>query len=231
MTTQTLTLYDTQLELHPLRALYWPATRSLLLADLHLGKAAHFRRHGIAAPANVGEQNLTHLHTLMRQYNPTRVLLLGDLFHSTYNADWAPFCTLMAHYPGTDWVLIRGNHDILPDVEYRKAGLHLLPELNEGPFRLIHEPPFPIRRGTSPSPLPQAPDRPYTLCGHVHPAVLLTAPGQQALRLPAFWFGRQMGILPAFGQFTGLYTVQPQPGDPTYVVTGSKVLSVKIPTE
>ena len=42
-------------------------------------------------------------------------------------------------------------------------------------------------------------------------------------RLPCFHFGAQVGVLPAFGAFTGSHRVQAAPGDRVYVVQGDVV--------
>ena len=66
----------------------------------------------------------------------------------------------------------------------------------------------------------------YTLAGHVHPAVRLTGPGRQRLRLPCFVFGNRVGVLPAFGPFTGAADVEPGPGDRVFAVADGAVVEV-----
>ena len=63
----------------------------LLLADLHLGKGAHFRREGIPVPTNMISKDLRKLETLIDLFQPGRVVFLGDLFHSVYNPEWEIF--------------------------------------------------------------------------------------------------------------------------------------------
>jgi hypothetical protein len=46
------------------------------------------------------------------------------------------------------------------------------------------------------------------------------------LRLPCFHFGPSVGVLPAFGEFTGLHRVQRGPGDRVFVVQGETVHAV-----
>ena len=41
------------------RAIYWPAQELLIISDLHIGKPAHFRKHGIQVPSTIGDQDLT----------------------------------------------------------------------------------------------------------------------------------------------------------------------------
>ena len=52
------------------RALYWPAQKALIIADLHLGKTAHFRAHGLAIPATVLMEDLNRLAELIAEFQP-----------------------------------------------------------------------------------------------------------------------------------------------------------------
>ena len=49
--------------LHPHKVIYWPARKTLLAADIHVGKEATFARAGIPVPGGISEQTLN---TLMR---------------------------------------------------------------------------------------------------------------------------------------------------------------------
>ena len=44
----------------------------------------------------------------------------------------------------------------------------------------------------------------YVLAGHLHPGAPLVGRGRMRERLPCFWLGHRCGVLPAFGDFTGL---------------------------
>ena len=51
-------------DLHPSGALYWEEKKTLMLADVHLGKVAHFRKNGIAVPRKAEGafyEKITHL--------------------------------------------------------------------------------------------------------------------------------------------------------------------------
>jgi len=208
-------LQGESLRLLPQRAIYWPARDALLLADLHLGKAGHFRRNGVAVSGLVMQQDLAQLQALLAQWTPSQVIFLGDLFHSQYNREWEAFVALMEAYPGQAR-LVRGNHDILRQEHYRAANLELIAgHLDLGPFRLIHAVPTELPPGT-----------PYYLAGHVHPGVQLLGAGRQRLRLPCFYFGSRHGLLPAFGQFTGLYCLEPRESDRVFAVVEDQVLPV-----
>ena len=66
----------------------------------------------------------------------------------------------------------------------------------------------------------------YALAGHIHPAVRLSERGGQSLRLPCFWFGPRVGVLPSFGAFTGSAVVRPRAGDQVFVVADDQVIRV-----
>ena len=60
----------------------------------------------------------------------------------------------------------------------------------------------------------------------LHPSVTLRGAGRQRKRLPCFHFGARVGLLPAFGDFTGTADVAVLPGDRVYVVAGGDVLEI-----
>gem|GEM_PF-6533221 len=58
---QTITFNKQELTLNTQRSIYWKDQKTLILSDLHLGKAAHFRKHGIAIPMDTAITDLTRL--------------------------------------------------------------------------------------------------------------------------------------------------------------------------
>ncbi len=209
MTGLTIQVRGERLRLLADKAVYWPARRTLIIADLHLGKAMHFRLSGIAAPAAVEQRNLDRLDRLMQRWRPAEVLLLGDLFHSRHNASWESFAAFRALYADVVFTLISGNHDILDPERYHQAGITCAPFLLRGPFHFTHHP------------SPQAGH--HNIAGHVHPGIRLAGKARQHLTLPCYWFGASAAVLPAFGTFTGLHMVRPVPGDRILAITGDHV--------
>ncbi|MDZ7607229.1 MAG: ligase-associated DNA damage response endonuclease PdeM [Cyclobacteriaceae bacterium] len=180
--------------LHPYKAIYWIEQQILLLSDIHLGKAAHFRKSGIPIPDSIHTEDYERLLHLIAYYKPRRLIILGDLFHSSYNNSWETvrrfFTDNFDHSPE----LVLGNHDILDEHQYSFIRIHKKP-LVISPFIFSHEPLGPDHQTTL-----------YNLCGHIHPGVMLRAPAHQSLRAQCFYFGESAGILPAFGKFTGMST-------------------------
>ncbi len=204
-----------RLILHPDKAAYWPAEKALLLSDLHLGKGAHFRRAGIAVPRAISGANFSRLLSLIKVFKPARVLFLGDLFHSDYNQIWPLFCEFTHEHAEVSFELIPGNHDILPEAAYREARMVRQPEiLTIGDFSLSHHPLSDEER----------PAGTYNIYGHIHPCVRLLDSTGNSLRLPAFFFAEQGGILPAFGEFTGCAEVKARIGDRVFVVVEGEVI-------
>ncbi len=204
------------LHLHPFRAIFWQEAQALLLADVHLGKVAHFRKAGIPVPQTAEDDNWDRLISLLLDFKPKRVFFLGDLFHSEYNPAWEELGQFIQQFSHISFELIPGNHDILFPDDYDRIGLTLQPkELELTPFILAHYPPEEEQ-------IPES----YLLAGHIHPAVRLRGTGRQRLRLPCFYFGKHFGLLPAFGSFTGLGEVKPIESDRIFVVAEDSVIDL-----
>lgn len=206
---------DQKLWLLPQKAIYWPQKKSLLVADLHLGKVSHFRKHGISVPRQASQSNLDKLSHIIEQTKAERLIILGDLFHSSINDEWQSFVNWSKEHQALDISLVIGNHDILPKEKYLTAGLNLFTKLRMGPFIFVHD-----AQKHDDAKL----ERAYLLSGHVHPAIQLKHKGRQQLKLPCFHFGEWSGLLPAFGQFTGTHTIKPQKDDAVYLITENKIL-------
>lgn len=202
------------LELHPDCVVYWADRDSLLLSDLHIGKAGHFRRSGIPLPENVIAGNLKKLRKILNHYTPQTVYFLGDLFHSKYNPDWEAFGQFISHYTEIKFVLIMGNHDIMSEYQYQKFNIELVEEqLELGPFVLSHEP------------LEKLDGTKINIYGHIHPGIRLKGHGRQSLRLACFFWRANHFILPAFGAFTGTHTLQAKKGDQVFVIAEGEVIA------
>ena len=208
-------LLDHQLLLHPLKAIYLKDQHTLLIADLHLGKARHFRKAGFPVPQAVGDANFDKLISLFLEFKPTRVIFLGDLFHSDFNAEWPSFVDLMGRFPNIQFELVRGNHDILSADLYQEAQMKVhQDQFIIGRLLLTHEP------------LEEIPECFYNLAGHIHPCVHLSGGGRQRMRLACFHFGKNAGLLPAFGEFTGMAKIEVKKTDRVFVIGEDRVIPV-----
>ena len=184
------------LALLPQRAVWREDTRTLFVADVHIGKAAHFRHLGAAVPAGTTRENLARLDALIDAYGPRELVVLGDLFHAPAAfraASLDEFAAWRARRAGLALRLVAGNHDLKAGRAPASLGLQWVDEPH-GLDGLVcrHTPPqTPVRDG------------PPVLAGHWHPATRLHGPGHDRLRLPCFLMRARLLVLPAFGEFTG----------------------------
>ena len=81
---QIITVRGIQLRLLPQKAIYIEALRSLLVSDVHLGKAETFQIQGIPIPNTINQITLGRLQTLCHELEPEILFILGDLFHSKF---------------------------------------------------------------------------------------------------------------------------------------------------
>ena len=217
MTKQSITFAGEALELLPERAIWWPAARTLFIADLHLGKGASFRALGQPVPAGTTQDNLARLVTLIEHTQAQRLIVLGDLLHAAparKPQQIEPLLRWREHHPALEWIAVRGNHD-------RHAG-------DAPPALRISSVDEPWPPATNARLLachhPQRIESKGVLAGHWHPAIRLRGPAHDRERLPCFCrFGDELLVLPAFGAFTGANLREPPEVALCYPVGGGRV--------
>lgn len=177
-----------QLRLLPQRAVWLEGSRTLLLADLHLGKAETFQAHGIPLPSDGDAGTLNTLLTLATRWRPIQVLVLGDLIHSRLGltGELRQKLRALPELLGAPLRLVGGNHERGSWIEALPAE----PSLALGALWLSHGP-------------ENQPGR-LNVCGHRHPVAVVGA-GADRLRLPCFAYDPQAErlTLPSFGELTG----------------------------
>jgi DNA ligase-associated metallophosphoesterase len=188
-----IALAGTDIILLPQKAMFLPGHSILIIADLHLGKAQHFRKSGIFMPAGSAAKDYITLNNLIEQHTPKQVWFLGDLFHSVHNTEWLQFEAFIHTRPDIDFTLIKGNHDIIQEEYYDKLGIAVVPDvLPLDQLLFSHEP------------MPHVEEGKINIAGHIHPGCVVQGKGRQAYRLPCFHLSGQNFLLPAFGYLTGL---------------------------
>lgn len=207
-----------ELTLLPERAVWWSDKRTLFVADPHFGKAATFRALGVPVPRGTTTGTLARLDAIIGRHAPGRLIFLGDFLHAAEGRDPETLRVLnewRRRHAGLEMILVRGNHDARAGDPPRELELRCVTgPYADAPFVLDHHP----RRA----------EGAYVLCGHIHPAVTLTGIGRQHSRLPCFWFGKDIGVLPAFGEFTGVAEADVQVGDQVFVVADNAVIAVPV---
>ena len=204
-----------ELLLSPERAVFWPRRAMLLVADPHFGKAASFRALGVRAPAGTTAESLARMDRLVATLEPKRIVFLGDFLHAKEGRNATTFGALAEwrqKHGAVEMQLVRGNHDRRAGDPPPEVGITCVDALINSPFALAHHPV--VTPGH------------YTLAGHLHPCAVLRGAARQRERLPCFWFGAAVGVLPAFGEFTGCAEVDAEETDELWVVANDEVCRV-----
>jgi DNA ligase-associated metallophosphoesterase len=197
--------------LHTSGALFWEEQNTLLISDVHLGKIAHFRKHGLAIPENAISENFKRLDEVAALFTPYKIIFLGDLFHSKINNEWNFFAD-WANEISAKIILVEGNHDIIGKEYYAELDIDIYPKLIIDEFLLTHH--------------PTQTDQVFNFCGHIHPGIKLRDLGRQSMKLPCFFRKGNQMILPAFGEFTGKYFLTPDENDQVYAIAKDKIIQV-----
>lgn len=206
-----------KLLLLPEKVVFWEDQRVLLVSDLHLGKVGHFRKAGIAIPKSLEQEDLGILSDLISEYKPLTLLILGDFFHSKMNEDWHWITLWRNQFKDLKIVLVKGNHDIIPDSYFLDLRFEIFQETYFSfPFVFTHHPPL----------NEESLEEYFQVCGHIHPSVSIRGLGGQSRRLPCFYFFEKYGILPAFGRFTGNHPMKIDPKAKIFIVSENSVIPV-----
>ena len=194
------------------KAIYWPARRMLVIADIHFGKAAAFRALGVPVPRGTTTQNLLALDALLASYACEEIVFLGDFLHARAAhapATVAAMLAWRARHPALRLTVVRGNHDAHAGDPVATLAIRMVDEPHQvGKLSFCHHPDT-VATG-------------YVLAGHVHPVFHLRG-DIGGLRLPCFLLGRQRAILPSFGAFTGGHAVRPGTGERIYVTADAAI--------
>lgn len=197
------------------RAIYWPGTNSIIISDLHIGKTGHFRKSGIAVPQTVFVEDMQRLAATISFFNPSRIIIIGDLFHSQHNMELDLFSKWRKDFSSIEFLLVKGNHDILPTEWYNQAKITLYKNIfSEADFSFVHDlKDFKNESG-------------FCFSGHIHPGVKLKGLGKQRMNFPCFYFSGNHGILPAFSKFTGFVSMQQKKKDTIVAITPTELIKL-----
>ncbi|HAU54593.1 MULTISPECIES: ligase-associated DNA damage response endonuclease PdeM [Sphingobacterium] len=190
---QTITFNKQELTLNTQRSIYWKDQKTLILSDLHLGKAAHFRKHGIAIPMDTAITDLTRLESLIAYYQAKQVIVVGDLIHAGINQEVLLLESFRQRHPELHLHLVKGNHDRLSQQMGIRFGIvHHKEAFEMQQIQFKHHP------------ADAADSSSFRISGHIHPGISLVIPPKRKVRLPCFLVSTHQIILPAFSTFTGL---------------------------
>jgi DNA ligase-associated metallophosphoesterase len=169
-------------------AMWLPAWRALVVADLHFEKGSAFARRGQLLPPFDTRETLARLEREVAGTAPELLIFLGDSFHDGAAEDrlaCEDAVRLAALADGRRLVWVVGNHDA--DGPRRLPG-DILDEMVLGGLLLRHE--------------PRAGPQPGEVSGHLHPAAKVAGRGGRVRRRCFITDGGRV-VLPAFGAYAG----------------------------
>ena len=196
---------------------YLPALDWLVVSDLHLEKGSYLRSYGNPLPSVDSVATLKRLQQIIRDYNPARVISLGDSFHDKHSMsrmtaeDRNRLCDIINSVPNWDWV--EGNHDPdLPkgipgnpchEIVHSNVVFRHEPEIHEPESHETepHEKELSTKDGVQTKPQAKSQAKSQVI-GHYHPKMRKTI-SRRRFSGKCFVVTEDLFIMPAFGQFTG----------------------------
>lgn len=199
------------------RAIYWENQSTLILSDTHFGKTGHFRKNGIGVPQAVFQEDLQRMIDLLGFFKPSKLVVVGDLFHSAANLELDLFAKWRRDFEALEIILVKGNHDILGDQWYHSHQISVQKGLYQfGPFQFVHEP----------ITMNEMHNESFIFSGHLHPGVSLSGMGKQNLHFPCFYFSKTTCILPAFSKFSGTATVKKKKDNTIFAIVNHQLIEI-----
>lgn len=182
---------------HASGGLLLTCSRTLVLADVHLGYSWAQRRRGELGP--LADENTRHkIMQVLDELLPDKLLLSGDIVHapSPSKPEVEFIEQVLTEIRGkTELIGIRGNHDRQFSKDFGGLGIPLVEEWTEGELTVTHG--------------DRLPDRLIgrLAIGHLHPAIGLEDAAGVKQRIPAFLVAGQVVVLPAFSPFAAGFDV------------------------
>lgn len=177
------------------RAVYFREHRLLAVADLHLGYAWTHRAQGQLMPVTPKDNALDRLKALIADYEPERIVLLGDIVHRALPvpALLEELRALVEIADGKrELILLAGNHDrklqqLLKQLDCEAV---LKTEYVAGETVLLH--------GDRPAARPGG----RYVIGHEHPAISLGDGVATSRKFPCFLIADDVVTLPSFSSWS-----------------------------
>jgi putative SbcD/Mre11-related phosphoesterase len=187
------------------RAVWLAESRTLLIADPHLGYAWAHRNSGNLLPLGRASDPLDRLAALAASYVCERIVLLGDVVHDAVHVEPLEGELQRLHRElGSiaEVILIAGNHDrrLRQLLDRLDIQIPFHREYQVGPHRFVHG--DGAKPAAARAELATAHDRGgFVVCGHEHPAITLSDRVASYARCPCFVHGDGLLMLPAFSEW------------------------------
>jgi len=202
----------------PKRGVYWPAQKTLFIADTHFGKEATFRSQGVPVPRGSTSGTMRTIAEMILECQATRLILLGDMFHARSSISQDIRDSMDAFFDehsNLRFTLVLGNHDR----NVRKL-------LVNWPIEIVDSMTSIGRITISHIPNEPSQESDLLLCGHIHPSYRFQSKFESLGKLPCFWLSKRQLILPAIGEFTGTHVIKSAASDRVWVIAGEQIIEV-----
>jgi len=199
------------------RTVCWEEQNALIVSDLHIGKAGHFRKSGIPISQKVYTEDLQRLIASILFFKVEQLIIVGDLSHSKSNKELEIFERWRHDFPLLKIHLVTGNHDILEESWYRSCKIKVHHDkYSIGEFCFCHD-----------VCSEEQEEGKYVFSGHVHPGVKIRGLAKQSLSFPCFYFTKRYCVLPAFSKFTGLSLIKPSEQEDVFAIVENDLVKLK----
>jgi putative SbcD/Mre11-related phosphoesterase len=184
------------------RALWLAKSRTLAVADLHLGYPWAHRHGGPLMPITVRDDTSERLIALQQEYQPQQVVLLGDIVHRAVPIPpiEAELMRVLQCFPVATTVhLLAGNHDRNLERLLTGQPAQLTTHVDIGGCTFLHgdaDSAAAIRNATG-----TKTKRNWLVIGHEHPSATLGDGVATWERYPCFLICDGLIVLPAFSKW------------------------------
>jgi DNA ligase-associated metallophosphoesterase len=211
------TIRGNQFWLSSQRCICWEEKNALIVSDLHIGKAGHFRKSGIPISQKIYTEDLQRLLTSILFFKVEKLIIVGDLSHSRSNKELDLFERWRKDFSLLTIDLVRGNHDILNEAWYKQCDINVHHhKLIMDEFCFCHD-----------ACETEQAEGYYVFSGHIHPGVKIRGMAKQSLSFPCFYFTENFCVLPAFSKFTGLSLIRPAENESVFAIVENDVMKLR----
>jgi DNA ligase-associated metallophosphoesterase len=213
--TVILSIRGQHIQLMSQRAAFWKEQHTLIVSDLHLGKAMAFRKAGIPIPEGAMDHDLRSLKKLIEETQAKRCVVVGDLIHSKSGISESvkQLFTNWLHSVACEIDLVIGNHDrsLINDLPNEwNLSMHL-EKLLIPPFCFCH--------------IPTLLEEYFVWSGHIHPEIVLKSDADR-LRLRCFQVFDDQAVLPAFSSFVGGSYVHKNENNRIFAIADHQIIEI-----
>lgn len=184
---------------HSSGALWIPSSRTLIVADFHLGYSWAQRRRGELGPL-ADERAKQKLLAACTELDPTEIVFLGDLVHAPRpcrpEREWIEQ-TLTGLSERMRLTTVQGNHDRAFSREFGHLPVTQVNAWERDHLIAVHGDRFDFA----------IPEHRLLLIGHLHPSLTVKDAAGASQKLPLFLVSSACIVLPAFSPFARGYDV------------------------